>query len=483
VIVEKPSWLHSRNREWARLAEFADSDRLGAGLAIVYGRRRQGKTALLEALGAAVDGFYWQAIEQSAAQNLESFSLAWSAWLGESSGRIFGSWAEAINAMFSGPPERSAVVLLDEFGYLLTAAPEVASLIQAKLTPTATRAGRTRLVLCGSAFSQLRDLLSGTAPLRGRATLELVVGPFDYRVSADYWELSDNIDAAFRVHAVVGGTPGYRVLAGGTPNRGNVDRWMADRILDPASPLFREGRILVAEEPSFSDRAMYWGVLGAIAEGKRHRQEIAVALGRPEPSVGFPLRVLVDGGWVEQVADPFHSVRSTYRLTEPIVRFHRLVIEPEEGRLRRGQAEAVVQDTRAIVARQIYGPHLEWIAAEWAMSFADTSTLGGRPRSVTSGTLRFGGESHQVDLVAKQPGPTGRDLVHAIGEVKAGSTRVGREELDRLDAIADRLGNHRGPDLKRLIVARSGFTAELERIASGRGDVELVDLRRLYEGS
>ena len=374
------------------------------------------------------------------------------------------------------------MVLIDEFGYLLNAAPEVASLIQAQLTPSATRTGRTRLVLCGSAFSQLRDLLSGTAPLRGRATLELVVGPFDYRVAAGYWGLAEHPDAAFRLHAIVGGTPGYLVLAGGAPQRGNIEHWLARRVLDPSSPMFREGRILVAEEPSFSDRALYWGVLGAIAEGHRQRHEIAAQLAKPETSIAFPLRVLLDGEWIEQVPDPFHSHRSTYQLTEPIVRFHRLVIEPEEGRLRRGQAEAVVQDTRARIARQIYGPHLEWMAAEWAMSFADTASLGGRPRSVAAGSLRFGGQIHQIDLVAKEPGAHGREVVHAIGEVKAGSTRVGVGELDRLDFLVGRLGARAAPSVTRLLVARSGFTAELARLVARRRDVQLVGMDRLYTG-
>jgi uncharacterized protein len=394
-----------------------------------------------------------------------------------------GSWAEAIGAVLKPPSGRSAVVLIDEVGYLLDTAPEVASLIQARLRPSDVRTGRARLILCGSSFSQLRGLLAGSAPLRGRASLELIVGPFDYRTAADFWGVRDNPDAAFQLHALIGGTPGYLVLAGATPSRGNVEAWLAERVLDPASPLFREGRILVTEEASFSDRALYWSVLGAIADGRRRRLDIAAALGRSEHAIGFPIRVLVDGGWIDRVPDPFHPARATYQLTEPIIRLHRLVIEPEEGRLRRGDATAVVQDTRGRIARQIYGPHLEWMAAEWAMSFADSESLGGRPRFVSSGTLRAKGLQHQIDLVAMEPGPTGRSVVHAIGEAKADTSRMGVDQLERLDTIATRLAARQASTIVRLLVARSGFTAELERLVSRRGDVQLVDLDRLYNGS
>src|ERR1019366_4990702 len=54
-----------------------------------------------------------------------------------------------------------------------------------------------------------RARLSGRAPLRVRAGLELLVHPFGYRDAARFWEISDP-RLAVLVHAVVGGTPAYR---------------------------------------------------------------------------------------------------------------------------------------------------------------------------------------------------------------------------------------------------------------------------------
>ena len=52
-------------------------------------------------------------------------------------------------------------------------------------------------------------LLSGGAPLRGRASLELVIGPFGYRDAANFWGISDP-RLAVLVHSIVGGTPASR---------------------------------------------------------------------------------------------------------------------------------------------------------------------------------------------------------------------------------------------------------------------------------
>ena len=58
-------------------------------------------------------------------------------------------------------------------------------------------------------MSVMGGLLSGRAPLRVRAGLELLVHPFGYRDAARFWEISDP-RLAVLVHAVVGGTPAYR---------------------------------------------------------------------------------------------------------------------------------------------------------------------------------------------------------------------------------------------------------------------------------
>jgi hypothetical protein len=76
-------------------------------------------------------------------------------------------------------------VVLDEFPYLVKASPELPSAVQAAFGPRRPRRldSRTRLVLCGSALSVMGRLLAGSAPLRGRAGLELVVPTLDFRLA------------------------------------------------------------------------------------------------------------------------------------------------------------------------------------------------------------------------------------------------------------------------------------------------------------
>ncbi len=56
--LDKPADVFGRDTEWADLADFALSPLPGLRIAVVYGRRRQGKSYLLRRLTGAVGELY-----------------------------------------------------------------------------------------------------------------------------------------------------------------------------------------------------------------------------------------------------------------------------------------------------------------------------------------------------------------------------------------------------------------------------------------
>jgi hypothetical protein len=110
-----------------------------------------------------------------------------------------------------------------------------------------------------------------TPPLRGRAGLELIVPTLDHILAAEFWGVDDPA-TALKVNAIVGGTPAYRreFARDDTPAApDDFDPWVLRTVLSPDSPLFREARYLLAEEPGLHDVALYHSVLAAIASGQR----------------------------------------------------------------------------------------------------------------------------------------------------------------------------------------------------------------------
>jgi AAA+ ATPase superfamily predicted ATPase len=218
------------------------------------GRRRQGKSFLLQALAEAAGGMYFAATEATEAESLRLFTEALARHTGDFIEAPFRDWNDAIAHMFRSFSDRPILVAIDEFPFLSKTSPALPSIIQRELGPGGSgRTSSARLVLCGSAMSVMGGLLAGQAPLRGRASLELVVQPFRYRESAEFWGITDP-RLAVLVHAVVGGTPAYRyeytqgdapVAIGPAPARPRSipDRRATDHVLrgDHAQTLGRTG--------------------------------------------------------------------------------------------------------------------------------------------------------------------------------------------------------------------------------------------------
>ncbi len=484
----KPAELFDRNAEWADLATFATNDRPGATLAVVYGRRRQGKTLLLELLAERTGGFMAVGLEQSSAQNLDAVSRAYGAFADIDVPVTFRSWEDVIDALFAlGEGRGPTTVVLDELPYLQKTAPEIPSLIQRALSPrgSARQRSRTRLILCGSAFSVMAGLLTGTAPLRGRATREVVVNPFDFRDAAAFWGVLDQPDLAIRVHALVGGTPAYRDFCDGDlPDRPDVlDPWVARHLLNPSSAFFREGRSLLAEEPELNDLGLYSSVLGAIAAGRTRRSQIADAVGRKETALAHPLSVLLEARVVDRQADAVRANRPTFHICEPMLRLHQLVVAPNEARLTRRQGTHVWAELADTVQARIYGPHFEELARQWTAHYASATTVGGHAglvgTTVVSRPDHHG--QHEVDVVAVERAPGQPSRVLLLGEAKWRHGAVGIAELDRLHHLRQ-LVPGADQSTRLAVFSRSGFTPALVRRAASATDVELVDLDRLYRG-
>jgi AAA+ ATPase superfamily predicted ATPase len=484
--------MFDRDFEWGELARFAQHDALGPALGIVSGRRRQGKTYLLDALTRATGGFMFTATEATAAESLREFGAVLASFRSEPTPYRFENWDEALSQLFSRASRSGPVVgVIDEFPYLVRQAPELPSVIQRQFDPAPRRsAGQVRLLLCGSAMSLMGRLLSGGAPLRGRAALELVVPTFDFRLAARFWGISDPRTAVL-TNAVVGGTPAYRrEFAQGDAPAGpdDFDSWVVRTVLNPARPLFREARYLLAEEPGLRDTAVYNSVLAAIAEGNTTRGGIASYLARPATDLAHPLGVLEDAGLIWRRADLFRANRSTYQIAEPVIAFYHAVMRPVWGDLERpGRADAVWRRMRQTFASNVVGPHFERLCREWARWYASVETFGGHQANVGNGAIsdRSGRALLAADVVVLGQDGAGSPGVLALGEAKWNTTMTPGhlERLARLRELLTNQPNSKVTAKTRLVLfSGAGFSRELRDVAATAPGVVLVDLDRLYNG-
>ena len=488
-ILARPAGLFDREVEWAELGRFAAAPAGSPRLGLVYGRRRQGKSFMLEHLVAATGGFYHQAFEEERVPALGHFAAAGASFAGLpewASGR-FGDWESAFRAVAEQAAGRPMVI--DEFPYLLRESPELSPVIQAAYD--GAKAGRHpafHLILCGSALSVMSGLLVGQQALRGRATLDMPVRAFDFREARVFWQIGDP-EVAFLVDAVLGGAPGYRdLLDEAVP--ATVDElgtWLARGALDPSHALFREADYLLGEDPSLVDRSLYRSIIAAIAGGEATRRGVGSVLGRPETALDHPLGQLERARFIYRDQDLLRPNRPLLRVADPLLRFHFAVLRPDIARFEARQTRDAWADAEPRFRSQVLGPHFESLARSWTDRYASVRTLGGRPRKVgfVQVSDRQARQSFELDVVAEADGEKvdGKPVLLAIGEAKSSDAPRTFADIARLERLRGLLAARAEVGRTRLLLfSRSGFDADVITCARRRGDVELVDLARLYDG-
>jgi uncharacterized protein len=480
--MRKPVHIFDRDAEWGGLVSFATDARPGATLGVVSGRRRQGKSYLLQALAESLEGIYFPAVELTEAVSLRLITDELIRFTG---GPVpqFRDWLEAIPYLFGVAGDRAVPVVIDEFPSLVKASPGLPSIIQRELGPGGSgTASKVRLLLCGSAMSVMAGLLSGRAPLRGRAGLELIVQPFGYRDAAHFWGITDP-RLAVLVHSVVGGTPAYRreFLRDDVPaDLADFDDWLIRTVLNTQTALFREARYLLAEETEIRDASLYHSVLSAVATGNATTGGIANYIGRKSNEVAHPITVLEDCRLLIREPDLFRSGRAVYRVAEPLITFYQAVMSRDWARLERGDAAPVWQGARARFLSQVVGPHFESLCREYAIT-AGSEKFGGPPGEVGSGVVADPANRSQIqiDVAVLAPADHGHPRrVLSLGEVKWDRV-MDPGHLERLRRARDLLAV-KGFDTRDTVLAcysGAGFAPDLRAHA---GNVALISLDQLY---
>lgn len=486
-MTPKPAQIFDRDREWRGLADFVADQRSEVTLGVVSGRRRQGKTYLLRALAEATGGFFFEAVQTTESESLRMLGAALARHAGSPAVFSFATWEEALGYLFSLGTGEPAAVVIDEFPYLVDASPSLPSLLRREIDrrgPSQQAESRARVLLCGSAMPVMGNLLAGGAPLRGRAGLELVLRPFGYRDSAEFWGVTDS-RLAVLLNSVVGGTPAYRrqfVRDDAPAGPQDFDAWVVRAVLGPDRALLREARYLLADETDIRDPALYHSVLAAVAEGNARWGGIASYIGRKTVDIAHPLNVLEDCGLISKETDAFRNGRSQYRITEPLITFYEAIMRPRWGDLEQGLGQQVWADSKPRFDSRVVGPHFEALCREFALRHG-RETFGAPVGQVAAGTIAdpAGGGQIEIDVAVLGPAEPGqRRAIVSIGEAKWGKV-MGLRDLARLRRARSLL-EVKGFDTSGTVLAcysAAGFDDKL-RAAAERDAVLLADLSTLY---
>ncbi|MFI6788582.1 ATP-binding protein [Nonomuraea sp. NPDC050383] len=446
-----------------------------------------GKSFLLRALAEVSGGLYVSAVAEEgviAARRRFAADIARYAGIGP---ELFADadWESLLTtALDLTARQGRGLLVIDELPYWMAHSPQIPGLLQ--LLYDRSQAGQGpggRVLICGSAMSVMNELLSGTKALRGRAAIDLRLRPFDLPTTAEHWGIVDPA-AAFRVHAILGGSPGYRNLANVSPPQSvaELEGWAAATVLDARQALYSgsEAEYLLREDPRFTGSALHYAIINAVANGATSPAKIGALLEQSRSAMGRPIEALVSAGYLRYESDPLWERRPVISVVDPIVRFHNLITVPQRDLVETGRSAEAWRRSRPTFVSRVLGPHFEECARAWLRAHP---RLSGDASQVTATVVndRTGQAKHEIDVVAFDK-RSGRAVIGLIGEAKATVVKRGTADLDRLENMKELL-TRQGHDTSRstlAIFSMEGFHADLLAAAGRRDDVLLVDLPTLF---
>ena len=306
-----------RRRELEKLGKMYAGNKFEC--AIIYGRRRVGKTSLIQEFIKDKKAVYFLSLETSERVNLENFAkCAWDA--AKETLKIlprFASFTDALELIGDLAADERIVLVIDEYPYLANSVKGMSSILQAQID---MRLKHTQLflILCGSSMSFMEyQVLGYESPLYGRRTAQFKIQPLDFFESVNFHKKYDVMDSAV-AYGITGGIPHYLAQI---DDRVSLKSNIIDNFLDPNSYLFEEPSNLLKQE--LREPQIYNDIITAIATGSSRLNEIATKTGLESAVCSKYLRSLISLGIVKKERPVLteKSKKTIYRLADNMFRF------------------------------------------------------------------------------------------------------------------------------------------------------------------
>ena len=462
--------FHCREKEMHTLNQRYDRGRFEC--IIIYGRRRVGKTALINEFCKGKPAVYFSALNASSQENLEALSKAVYSYKNpaEVHAPVYRSYEDVLGAITEIAEEQRLVFVIDEYPYLAKAEKSISSRLQ-HIIDHIWQNGQLFLVLCGSSMSFMeKQVLGYESPLYGRRTAQLKIQALTYREMTAFHSGLSVEDQAL-LYGVTGGIPHYI-------NKLDVEEDLDEAILNnlfhTSSYLFEEPENLLKQE--LREPAVYNSIITAIAGGASRSNEISTKVGLESGICAKYLRVLVELGILKKETPVTEKPgkRTIYMIEDNFFRFWYRFVPKNMSMISAGRIRQVYD----LAVKRFYPDYMglifEKMCQEYLLRYAQNLPVMLSEVGQWWGTDTKTRKEVQIDLV----GTSLEGNEYLIGSCKYRNEKIGVNELELLKEYAAVF--RKDGKFHYYIFSKGGFSEALLELGK-QGVVTLVTLEDMYK--
>ena len=418
---------------------------------MVYGRRRIGKTTLLERFCEDKRNIFFRCLKDSESSNVAYFSKKLSLFIGKDV-RI-QSFMELIEVLESTCLNERTVIVIDEYPYI--SSPLVSSLLQHFIDGPLKRSD-SMLILCGSSISVMKDQgFNQSNPLYGRFKRMMHIQPMSFEEVRQFHPGISEEDA-LKLYLTFGGVPKYHIEL----NSGTFEECIKRNYLESDWMMDETERLTESELPN-PRRAL--SILSAIGSGATSLSEISQKVNVDATLCSKCITMLMEIGLVSKVRPMFDAPkRPSYRLSDGLFSFHFEVIRGMTAYLTPGHSDEAYELLRPRIDTFL-GRRFEIFCTE----FINKAYL-----TIETGTWWMDKDDihSEIDIISKV---SSRKITYELFcECKFRNSPMGFRDYNLLLERSKRFSNVTNP--RYVMISISGFEPGLEDLAAEDDSLILV---------
>ena len=439
---------------------------------VVYGRRRVGKTALINEFCKGKPTVFFSALSASSKENLEALSKAIyeKEHPGAETAPVYPTFDAAFNEITRMAEEERLVFVIDEYPYLAKANKSISSRLQHIIDHT-WKNSKLFLILCGSSMSFMEHQVLGyESPLYGRRTGQYKIQALTYKEITEFNHDFTAEQQAF-IYGVTGGIPHY---INKLDVDGDVDDALKENLFNTSSYLYEEPENLLKQE--LREPAIYNSVITAVAGGASRSNEIATKVGIESPICAKYLKVLLELGILVKKTPITEKAgkKTIYDMGDNFFRFWYRFVPQHISAISADRIDKIYDPIIKKHYPDYMGHIFEQMCREYLFLYAEDVPVVLSDIGSWWGTDSKEKKEVEIDIV----GTPVEGNEYIIGSCKYKNSPVGVDELELLKHYADVFG--KGEKYHYYIFSKGGFTEGLQEVAD-KGEVRLVTLQDMYK--